>query len=221
MRKLIWGLTPLLATAAFMVAPAVALAGTAYGVCGATGTIFSPPCAAGASEFFAPSFLVTNITSKSTTSFALENTSGEGIECKELTDKGSETNIAGVGYSVGDMLRFKECMPKKGVGTNCTAINPPTREIEGIVSDKVESETKVGVTIVSGFNVKCIVAGVERELGNIVNEKGIAVKGTATAKTNELIFNKAANLSFFGFSVTISGTDKTTTETGGQPIYIH
>jgi hypothetical protein len=151
--------------------------------------------------------------------FILENKEKEGIDCSSFSDKGVFENKENakkelIGKSI-DNLTFDGCTPIKGLGVGCTEINPKTNhEITGEVSDEVISETKVEITVLKGFNVKCVVAGSEVNLGEVTG----TAKGTV--KGNELSFKEAAGLKFSGEASTITGTDATKTEVTKEAVLV-
>lgn len=223
MKKLMFGLTPLLAVAALMAAPAMASAETtAYGTC-ATGTPETkPPCKAGETFTAFPNKIPENVLSEKAAgsgNFVLElETTKDAIECSTFSDKGVLENVAGVGHST-DKLTFDDCVPVKELGIGCTEINPTKHEIKGEVTDLVTGETKVEVKIPTNkgvqFDVTCVIGGIETDLKGVTG----AVKGTA--KGNELAFAKAKGLEFNHEKANITGTDATKTETGEKLVLIN
>lgn len=204
-KKILIGLAPILAAAAFAAMPAMASARTTYGTeAGGVFTAFTE-------------FKHEAVISKKAGAapFVLENEAKTAdIECSSFAAAGFVWNVGGVGHS-HFILVFDGC---KGSGAlaGCE-INPKTNhEIEGTVTDEVLTETTVKVTIESGFNVKCLKEGVEEELGNVTG----SVTGTQTAKTAILKFAKATGLTFLGMGATISGEDETETTPGGKKVII-
>ena len=65
----------------------------------------------------------------------------------------------------------------------------------------------------SQFNVKCIIAGEEVELGSVTGLTNGKVNGA------KLEFSKSGGLTFFGNKSTITGTDETC---GSEmPVFVH
>jgi len=203
MRKMMLSVLPLLAFAAFVVAPAAAQAETKeFGTCVAkSGEKAKAPCEAG--------FVFTPFTekrepvvskNKAGTVFVLESTNKEAdIECTTFEDVGKNWNVSKVGHS-HLILVFEGCTGSgtlKGCTPNGNGI------IEGVVTGEVTSETAVKITIESGFNVKC---GTE-ELGNVTG----TASGTQAVSSNVLKFSKATGLTFAGKASTITGEDETET----------
>jgi hypothetical protein len=214
-KKLLLSLAPLLAVAAFAIAPAAASAATTYGTC-APG-VHSANCPVGDKFTAFPAGEKVNVVSfkaPGTGNFILENvTKTADIDCSSLVKQGHVENVGGIGKSLLKVA-FDEC---KGSGelAACT-INSPTEAIVGSVSDEVKTATTVEITIVTGFNVKCRVGAEEIELGNVTGK----VTGTQANATNILTFSKAGGLTFLGAGLTITGSDILYTEVGLKPVYI-
>lgn len=190
-----------------------------YGTCSLGTPEVKPPCKAG--ETFTP-FSETGemVVSHGTTPFLLLSvaTPVKGIECKTLSDMGILRNLLKGTEEIAeseDSLVFQSCTPINLSG--CTQVNlRSNHEILGNVTDLVSSNgKKVTVTVpASQFNVKCLIAGEETELGDVTG----SAEGTVTG--NELEFSKAKGLEFFHLPSTITGTNLTDT-LGGKPVLIH
>jgi hypothetical protein len=218
MKKLMLGLAPLLAVAAFAVMPAAASALTSYGTCTAPG-----PKAAQCPgvEKFTPftEFKHEVVEDKKVSAkFILENEAeNAGIECTTLTSAGFVWNVLGIGHS-HEVLDFDGCKGIKGLAPpRCEQINAKTNnEIEGVVTNEVTAAAAVKITVESGFNVKCLKGGVEEEFGNVT---GMAT-GTQTVETAVLKFVKAKGLKFLGENAQITGESETVLTSNGKKVYI-
>ena len=204
--------------AAFALSAAMASGASAtnlYGTC-LTGTpVTKPPCGAG--EHFTPfSASGEMVVSHGTTPFVLASvaTPVKGIECKKLEDMGIFSNMGENGFSTDELI-FKECTPNNLSG--CTEINPKmNHEILGSITDEViEEGSEVMITVGPGqFNVKCVIAGEEVELGGVEGLTNGKIKG------DTLVFSKSAGLKFFGNNSTITGTDLNET-LNKMPVFVH
>jgi hypothetical protein len=221
MRKIMLGMAPLLAVAAFAIAPAAASAVTTYGTC-AAGPPHSANCP-GTEDFTAfPEFEHVSVLSKKATgsgNFILENEAKTAdIECSTFSDSGYVRNVVLVGHSV-EFLVFDGCKGSGAFEKKCSAINAKNNnEIEGFVSNEVLTETTVKITIESGFNVKCLEKEGKKEEEELGNVTGTAT-GTQTKATNVLKFAKATGLKFAGEPATITGEDELET-TSGKKVFI-
>jgi len=211
-KKILMSLAPLLAVAAFAISPAAASA-FEYGTCGTVGA-HTANCPG--TEHFTPFAAVTKVVSfsKQGNVFILENEAKTAdIECKGLFNRGTVENVAGVGKSSLKLVFF-ECTGS-GALAACE-INPPSGAITGNVSDKVLTATTVEVTILNGFNVKCVEGAITTELGNVTG----SVIGTQTSKTVPLKFAKTPGLKFLGVNATITGEDELFTE-AAKPLGVY
>ena len=186
-----------------------------YGTC-LTGTpVTKPPCGAG--ETFTPfSESGEMVVSHGTTPFLIlsEAAPVKGIECKTLSDMGIFKNVGDVGL-LTDELDFQSCTPINLSG--CSEINPKmNHEILGNVTDEISKEgTEVMITVVPGqFNLKCVIAGEEVELGGFTGLTNGKIKG------DKLEFSRAGGLTFFGNKSTLTGTDLSET-LNKMPVFVH
>ena len=217
-KKILMGLAPLLAVAAFAMTSAAAQAQTTYGICEA-----GPPHTAncpGTEKFKAfPEFVHEEVRDvKVSGSFVLENEAeNAGIECKSFKSIGYVWNVAGVGMSE-ESLNFDECTPIKGLATLCTGgVNVKNNhEIQGSITNEVTGEEKVTITVSEGFNVKCKTATEEVELGNVTG----SATGTQTKATTHLKFAKAKGLKFHGENAQITGEAETVLISNLKKVYI-
>ncbi|HEY5342083.1 MAG TPA: hypothetical protein VIJ66_00270 [Solirubrobacteraceae bacterium] len=232
MKKLYALVLPVLAVAAFAVAPATALGTTAYGTC-ETATKAEeqhPPCGTLEKNFKAfPEGTTVNITTKGTTRFKLQTYEEpkpgevvvkEEIECETLTDTGTVENVSGVGRSKENLV-FSKCKVNTGALKGCKLSN-----ITGNVSNQVTSATTVlisivtetppgfGVVIASGQAAPCT-AGMS--LGSVTG----TATGTQAAGSNLIVFSNAIGLTFLSGKARITGTDAITETASGKKIYIN
>jgi hypothetical protein len=197
-KKLLMGLAPLLAVAAFAIVPAAASAVTTYGTCGTVGGA-SANCP-GTEHFtpFAGEKRVAVFGKKVSGLFVLENEAKTAdIECSEFTAGGLDWNKAGIGHS-HTVLAFEGC---KGSGT-LAAVCPAgvingNGIIQGDVNDEVKNFNHVDIAIVDGFEVVCGTTN----LGSVTG----AVTCEQPEKSAVLKCVKAAGLKFAGENATITG----------------
>lgn len=223
MKKLMIGLAPLLAVAAFAVMPAMASAATTYGTCETGGVEEHPPCPAGEKKFTAFTAATEVISEKAlgTGNFVLKSGTAV-IECETFIDSGSDENVSGVGKST-DKLIFNHCFfvfetKKCPVGT----AGAGSGVIFVSATDKVKSETEVEITLPTAVTVVfsgpppagCPAAGTE--IGKITG----SIVGKQAAGTNILVFNKTAGLLFNGAASELTGSDETYTKNTGKPVVI-
>lgn len=205
MKKYLAVFAPILATAAFAVAPAMAQAQTtAYGV-----------VKAGVFEAFtAP----TAVVSEGTKAFVLEEAKGEKIECKSLADEGTLENVSGVGHSALT-LSFDECTLTTGALAGCSVSTPgaPADTIVGTVTDVVLKETEVEITVTGGFELETESPCPVVALGTVTGK----ATGTEAKGSNELVFNKATRLFLGAEAANITGTDATFTEAAHEAVVIN
>ena len=204
--------------AAFALSAAMASGASAhlYGTCLTGEPVNNPPCKGG--EHFTPfSESGEMVVSHGTTPFLLlsETTPAKGIVCTTLEDMGIFKNDANdVGLSE-DELVFKSCTPINLSG--CTMINQGKGlEITGKILDEVSSTGKEALVTVepNQFNVKCVIAGEEVELGFVTGSPKGKVNG------DKLEFSKSGGLTFFGNNSTITGTNLTET-LNKMPVFVH
>jgi len=177
MKKLMLGLAPLLAVAAFAIAPAAASARTDYGTCGVVG-VASPQCPG--TEHFTAFGAATKVIDKKATgsgNFVLEEIIAKTkITCKTLSSIGTDENIGGVGKST-DTLFFDGCelsAPACRVNSDGAdegdIIVEVTNEVVGAEEVKVTLTTGVPLEI-PGTQAGCVP---RTELGEVTG----AVTGT-------------------------------------------
>jgi hypothetical protein len=214
MKKLYALSLPLLAVAAFAIAPATASAITSYGTCQEAATT-SANCPTGEKFNEFPEFEHIGIDDRMVSAkFVLENEAKTSdVECTSLESIGYFYNIEKKGHS-REILVFDSCV---GSGTlkGCSINSKTNHEIEGDITNEVLNEKEVKITITSGFNVKCLEGGVEKEDGNVTG----SATGTQTVKTNVLKFVKATGLEFGGAPATITGEVEVFT-LQGKKVYI-
>jgi len=209
-KKLMMSIAPVLVIAAFAVMPAMASANTeAYGT--VTGGVFTP--------FAGP----TNVLSEKTPgsgNFVLKTAGGGVIECATFEDKGVNENVGGVGMSK-DALVFDDCVVAAGPAAGCEVAN-----IEGTVENEVlAGGVKVGIFNLVGFVVSLTgkpVGCPEGIIGQVTLEKeATEVVGNQAEGSNALVFEEAPGLEFNKEKATITGSDSTVTEVGGEPVLIN
>jgi len=229
MKKLMLGLVPLFAVAAFAVMPAMASAATtAYGTCEPTSaaTETHPPCPEGEKNFVAfPNGTSVKVVSEKTLggkNFILEVVKTKAkIECEDLKDVGTFENIAGVGNSK-ETLIFTHCFTlfeTKKCRVNTTKAGAGL--IVGTVTDKVLTETTVQITVTGGFAIKfsgsptgCPPTGTA--IGTVKGK----TTGTQATGSNDLVFSAATGLELEAEPATLTGNDETYTEEG-EPVVIN
>jgi hypothetical protein len=201
-KKSIMGLAPLLAVAAFAIAPAAASAVTTYGTCEVTGIPHSGNCPNPATERFFPFAAEKRVAifgKKVSATFVLENEAETaGIECSEVAAAGVLWNVGAIGHS-HTILAFEGCKGIKGLAVTCGAGSLPNGNgiIEGVVTDEVKAQTEVDVVIQSGFPVVCGATNLGEVTGSVI--------GKQTEKTSILKFAKAKGLKFAGENAQITG----------------
>jgi hypothetical protein len=203
MKKLMLGLVPLLAVAAFAAMPAMAAASTTeYG----TGTT--------------PFTKATEVTSKGTTFKLIA--SGEEIECKALSDTGTDENVSGVGKSTKETLTFSECKINTGALKGCeVASTATTKTIVGAITNEVKSATEVEIKVTApGFAIVTTGSPAGCPKGTSVGTVEGHATGKQAAGSNVLVFSAATGLTLSGEAATITGEDATVTKTGSKPVVI-
>ena len=214
MRKLYALALPVLAVAAFTIAPSSALAITSYGTCGTVGA-HSANCPG--TEHFTefPGEARVGVNGKKVSAeFILENEAKTvDIDCNVIDFVGKFWNVAGVGHS-HLILVFEGCKGSGGLATTCGGANIPNGNgiIEGVVTDEVTAVEKVTVTIESGFGVKCGATNLGAVTGTAT--------GTQTNASAVLKFKEAKGLTFAGEKSQISGEVEFLTIEGGKKVYI-
>ncbi len=190
-KTILMSVAPLLAVAAFAIAPAAASAVTTYGTC-ASGT-HSANCPAG--EKYTAFTAVTKVRDKKAAgsgNFILTTAAGT-IECTAVFSAGTDENVGTVGHSK-DTLIFEGCTTKFETAT-CKVATGGSKVITGEVTDEVTSETTVKITVTGGFeiNFQGNEAGCPPENTEVGTVTGTAT-GTQAKATNVLVFAAATGL---------------------------
>ena len=225
-KKILCGIAPILVLVVCAVAPSMASAAIKgeYGTCSIGTPVESPPCGSGEKFTAFPLDTPVKAVSRSSGAFIIENESEtKKLECGtasyEQTIENIETiqneKLQVVGTSKGQ-LAFGECTPIALAG--CTEINPKTNhEITGeIRGETVKKGKKVQITSESGFNMKCVVGGSEIELGDFSGR----FEGTPDGPLLEFLKTKGIEGPFPIGNATITGTLKTETEAGKEPVVV-
>jgi len=228
MKKILMGLAPLLAVAAFAVMPAMASAANEhYGTCVSGAAEEHPPCPEGEKTFTAfpeltPVFVKTE-KAFGTGNFVLTNVKTTAkIECEGLIDQGELENIEAKGFSY-ERLVFHHCFTlfetKK---CRVSTAGAGSGVIVGIVSDEVlAGGLTVKVNIVRGFNL--VFSGPPPAgcpaAGTAVGKVAGTTTGAQARGSNVLKFAATTGLTINGEEATITGSDETYTD-GGRPVVI-
>ena len=208
--KLYAAFVPLVAVAAFAVAPAVAQAETK-----AYGTVKN--------GVFTAFTATTNVVSTGTKPFILKAANG-AIECKSLRDEGTVKNEGGTGHS-SLTLWFDECVilpPSPLAGCSVQTPGAEPDHIHGTVTDEVKTETTVEITVTGGFELKTDGSPegcpANMALGTVTGE----ATGTEAKGSNELVFTEAPGLFLGEEAATITGADTTVTASRAkEPVLIN
>jgi hypothetical protein len=220
-KKLLLSLAPILAVAAFAIAPAAASAVTTYGTCAGVGTAANCP---GGNEIFTPFAAATKVVDKKTTgsgAFVLEVPSTGGkITCTTESSIGTDENVGGVGKST-DILFFDNCE----LNSPACLVNSTGADLGDIVvevTDKVETAETVKITLPEGVPIE--IPGTQKKTGCETQTSLGEVTGAATGnqkiKTNILEFTAAPGLALNSVAATITGSTETVTKTGSKKVYI-
>ncbi len=224
MKKLYALALPILAVAAFAIAPSVAAAQQSYGTC-AVGTPHSANCPTASTEHFTEfpgeARVGVNGIKVGTGEFILEAEKenvglGIGIKCSVIDFVGKFWNVGGIGHS-HLILVFEKCKVfGKELEEKCGANLINGNEIiEGVVTDEVTKANpaaQVTVTIESGFGVKCGAVN----LGSVTG----TATGSQAEKSATLKFAQAKGLTFAGKPSTITGEVEFVTISGSKKVYI-
>lgn len=225
-KKILMGLAPLLAVAAFAVMPAMASANTtAYGTCETGEPQTSPPCPEGEKNFkaFAAATKVVDQKALGNGNFILKSAAGV-IECEGLISTGTDKNTAGVGESA-ETLSFHHCFTIfEGKKCRVSTAGDGASSIVGTVTDKVlAGGLAVEVKVTGGF--KIIFSGAPpagcpptgTEIGTVTGSS----TGTQAEGSNVLEFVNATGLKLGAAAAEFTGSVETYTEGTDKPVVIN
>jgi len=226
-KKILIGLAPLLAVAAFAVMPAFAQAQTrAYGTCETGEPQEFPPCPEGERNFaaFTTTVKVRDEKAIGSGNFILTDTvTGAKVECETFKSFGTDKNVGGVGMSE-DTLIFDHCFTL--VGTTKCKVNTAgagAGVIVGVVTDEVlAGGVTVKIKIKSGFAL--VFSGVPAGCpasGTVIGTVTGTATGAQAAGSNVLVFTAATGLLLKGDASTITGSSETYTEGTDKPVVIN
>jgi hypothetical protein len=224
-KKILIGLAPLLAVAAFAVMPAMASATTAYGTCEVGQPETSPPCPEGEKNFTAFTTTVKVLDQKAlgNGNFILKDEkTGAVIECEGLISNGTDKNTAGVGESA-ETLSFHHCFTiVEGKRCKMSTVGDGAGSIVGTVTDKVITETTVTVTVTGGFAL--VFSGPPPtgcpKTGTVIGTVTGSATGTQAKGSNVLEFSKTKGFKLGTDGTEFTGSVETYTE-AGRPVVIN
>jgi hypothetical protein len=227
-KKILIGLAPLLAVAAFAVMPAFAQAQTrAYGTCETGEPQEFPPCPEGEKKFtaFTTTVKVRDEKAIGSGNFILTDTvTGAKVECETFKSFGTDKNVGGVGMSE-DTLIFDHCFTLfEGKKCKVNTAGAGAGVIAGVVTDEVlAGGVTVKIKIKSGF--KLVFSGPPPvgclPTGTVIGTVTGTATGAQAAGGNVLVFAAAPGLLLGTDASTITGSSETYTEGTDKPVVIN
>ena len=221
-KKILCSIAPLLVLAVLAIAPSIASAAGEYGACAPGTREKGEPCALGEKFTAFPANTLENVVSKGVAGsgkFIIEFTRYKtGVECETVSGKGSYENVLKEGVLDGTAtgeLTLVNCKPIEELDAGCTEINPKTsHDIVGEVTSEVLSESKVEFFTKSGsqFDIKCMIAGSEVDVGGMSGQ----VKGKV--ERNKIVFEHAKGPESSLGNTTFTGSFESETEVGKNPV---
>jgi hypothetical protein len=225
-KKILIGLAPLLAVAAFAVMPAFAQAQTrAYGTCETGEPQEFPPCPEGEKKFtaFTTTVKVRDEKAIGSGNFILTDTvTGAKVECETFKSFGTDKNVGGVGMSE-DTLIFDHCFLAGTTKCKVNTAGAGAGVIVGVVTDEVlAGGVTVKIKIKSGFTL--VFSGVPAGCpasGTVIGTVTGTATGAQAAGSNVLVFTAAPGLLLGKDASTITGSSETYTEGTDKPVVIN